>query len=592
MTTSLEPKLTRETRRLKAGENLINIMIKDQAGTLEKALTEGFMNSIDAKATELALKLSETDAVITDNGKGIQTRKEIEDHFETVGFKHKEGDAKFGRYRIGRGQMFCFAHNTWRTGTFKLEVDYKHEGLNYDLISGYEKAHGTHIEMKLYERLTTQELIEIPRNIAQLVKFVEIPITINGKKINKDRKDIKWTHDEPTFLACVKPAESYSSVTIYNQGVLVEEYRTEGITGIIVTKEAIAVNTARNQAKRNCPIFRAIKNLINKESGKLTTKTKMTDAIGIAIINKLVRGEKPENIKTRFIPSIHNSRLSLNMISRRINKLQGMKQVPVIFASDSDKGIDKIDQHEAAIILSSKILENNEFEPIEIVNALSGNMWFRRKPEFIIKTTEDFDHLVNSTYTIIPAKKHTKKEKLILSTLQKAYYQINRHLADIDQDFEKKYQHDQPHVRTLEIGESDTAQAWTDGVSYIRFNKSTFTGKSGDTSIGAWHNYINLLIHEMCHGESSQESHEHTLDFYRKFHELQFKVGNIAIGCWRQYLKVRETEQKREPGQEAAAIEIMAQRQDIENQTFKNQATLQIDLGFPIEEKTIAAKSH
>lgn len=112
-----------EQRTFNVHPGIIRHLIKEQAGTLVKAVAELVMNSADAGATRVDLEFSEDGRFcVRDNGRGFASRDEIERFFETFGTPHVEGDAQFGRFRIGRGQIMAFADTTWRSGNFMMDV--------------------------------------------------------------------------------------------------------------------------------------------------------------------------------------------------------------------------------------------------------------------------------------------------------------------------------------------------------------------------------------------------------------------------------------------------------------------------------------
>ncbi len=123
-----------EKRRFKMHPAMIYSSLHAQAGTLSKALTELICNSIDANASYVEIKLDNHTYEIIDDGRGFQSAKEIDEFFETFGQPHVEGDATFGRFRIGRGQAFSYSKSQWRSGQFEMIVDVKNCGLDYDLV--------------------------------------------------------------------------------------------------------------------------------------------------------------------------------------------------------------------------------------------------------------------------------------------------------------------------------------------------------------------------------------------------------------------------------------------------------------------------
>jgi hypothetical protein len=105
---------------------LILVSIRRQAGTVGKSVLEGVMNSVDAGATSIDIRTAAEGFTITDDGRGFADAEEVRRLFGTFGLPHDldsngvSTDAKFGTFRIGRGQLFAFGVNTWRTGTMRM----------------------------------------------------------------------------------------------------------------------------------------------------------------------------------------------------------------------------------------------------------------------------------------------------------------------------------------------------------------------------------------------------------------------------------------------------------------------------------------
>ena len=125
-----------EKREFKLHKDILWSIIQSQSGTLGKAVLELVMNSIDAGATSVDITLSGKNISVSDDGKGFTNRGEIEQFFETFGTPHTKGDATYGRFRMGRGQIMAFSKNDWQSGEFAMQVDIKNCGLNYNLTTG------------------------------------------------------------------------------------------------------------------------------------------------------------------------------------------------------------------------------------------------------------------------------------------------------------------------------------------------------------------------------------------------------------------------------------------------------------------------
>jgi hypothetical protein len=79
-------------------------------------------------------------------------------------------------------------------------------------------------------------------------------------------------------------------------------------------------------------------------------------------------------------------------------------------------------------------------------------------------------------------------------------------------------------MRSIHVGVSDTAAAWTNGSTRITFNREKL--KLGYSGIGGFHEIALIMLHEYVHDVSDFGSHLHDGEFYERFHEYAFKQGN------------------------------------------------------------------
>src|SRR6059058_5478397 len=107
MATTTDGRNAIEQRGFRMHEKLLVDVIMRQAGSIEKAILEGVMNSIEAGATRVDVKVEPRAIEITDDGRGFRSRQEIETFFETFGQPHDASEGKrWAQFRMGRGQLF------------------------------------------------------------------------------------------------------------------------------------------------------------------------------------------------------------------------------------------------------------------------------------------------------------------------------------------------------------------------------------------------------------------------------------------------------------------------------------------------------
>ena len=138
----------KQVRKLKLHPHIIFDIIQRQAGSLQKALLEGVMNSIDAGATSCAVTLAKDAFTVSDDGRGFASQDEINQFFETFGTPHEGNDPdRFGTFRIGRGQMMAFGVVQYDSGPFTMCVDIRGRGVDYLLDRKSTRLNSSHIPL-------------------------------------------------------------------------------------------------------------------------------------------------------------------------------------------------------------------------------------------------------------------------------------------------------------------------------------------------------------------------------------------------------------------------------------------------------------
>ena len=112
---------------------IIHHIIYSQAGSVAKALIELIMNSVDAGAGAVILEIAPEGFTCRDDGHGFATHDDVKRYFGRFGTPHREGDATYGRFRLGRGQIMAHARTVWRSQRWQMEVDTRVMGYEYEL---------------------------------------------------------------------------------------------------------------------------------------------------------------------------------------------------------------------------------------------------------------------------------------------------------------------------------------------------------------------------------------------------------------------------------------------------------------------------
>lgn len=268
--------------------SILYSIINEQAGDPVKAMTELVMNSMDAGATEIHFDFSATDFSIRDNGVGFKNAEEVESFFGTFGTPHEHNDRKYGKFRLGRGQVFSLASTEWRSGHFGMNVDLagktKTDILGYELLKHDDFQDGCVITGKFYSPLNIHEGIQnislFNNQISEFIKnysvgktpftsliyrtdfmsrliraigIVECNVYINGVMIS-NVENLETYHE--TDFAKFYLSKSLKNFNVhFNKGIYISHENSYAPL-IVDFKVSPNLNLARNQVNSDCPIYK------------------------------------------------------------------------------------------------------------------------------------------------------------------------------------------------------------------------------------------------------------------------------------------------------------------------------------------------
>lgn len=486
---------------------ILHSIIKSQAGTLSKALLEGVMNSLDAGCTGISITLTNEGFSVVDDGRGFQSRDEIEKWFGRFGTPHVEGDALYGRFRMGRGQMMAFAVNTWRTGTFEMSVDIRNKGMGFGLKEKLRAVKGCRITGKLYTPLSGSELEEVITDFTNLVKFAQMPVRLNGKVISKNPKDMKWDLETDDAYILID-REKEKPLKVYNLGVLVRDYSNwaYGCGGIIVSKQPLQVNFARNDIlDSECTVW-----------GRIKTYVKAANVKKVAKKGSLNSGERRFLAKQYVYGDIKGTDVDpmdlklITDITGRHHSVRELLKAPRISSSTDKQGRTGSQLHRqgAAFMLSQETLTRFSASDTEHLLSMLSRTTGHTFPEAI--AFDDVAQGFSENFALLSENELTIEERLAL-----------RVVLAFHAKFMLWYQAGEKSggMRELRIGDSNVAKAWTDGRTYITLERALLT-KAAKRGGPGFMELLNVLTHEYVHEDSDLESHDHEAVFYNKFHDL------------------------------------------------------------------------
>lgn len=523
---------SKESRRFGMHPHLLFDVITKQAGTVQKAILEGVMNAIDAGATRCDIEFSSERFTISDNGQGFGDRKVIEAYFETFGTPHQEGDSRYGRFRMGRGQIMAFGVNHWRSNGFEMIVDIKGKGLDYELVTlpKGKAIKGTVIEVELYEMILPSELERAIAEIKRFVAWSEIPVYLNGTQISQHPSKGKWDYEDDD--AWYKFSER-SLLDVYNLGVLVNGVYAGrfGIGGVIVSKKPLEVNFARNDVQSSCPVMKRIgKALQAQADSKTGKKARLTESEKDNLATRFLAGEKldvrPSALK--IITDVTGRSwpiTKLSEIARRYGGQMVTAERGNILAETAMKrglcfalGLDALERFgaETAETFLAKTIKaarkwGRDSADHYVMRSLADIL-----AEAKIVTLEDLSKLISAEHLPIAHKDLSAGDRMLLAAAQSGnlvmarIFSTRRMLELAGIDF--------AGARQIAAGHSDTSRAWTDGTGHIWFSlKELALLKNGHA--GA-HQLALIMLHEYLHDGPDTGTHTHDPAFYEAFHDI------------------------------------------------------------------------
>jgi hypothetical protein len=496
--------------------------------------------------------------VIEDDGKGFASRDEIERFFRTFGTPHEEGDATYGRFRMGRGQMFAFGINRWRTNVFQMDVDIKTKGLDFHLqeVPG-AAAKGCRIEIGLYDEMLPSECDSVQRDLKQWVAFVPTPVYLNGRLISQDPADMKW--DVETDEARFKLAPTKGTLSIYNLGVLVAHAPAHrfGTGGVVVSKQRLDVNFARNDVQNTCRVFARIKAELRKHSDSATSKKRLTDHERQHMAIRIAEGtiDAATGLDIPVLTDVEGRHYSLRRLANRLYQASKLVAAP----RGSRQAI-KVAQQHLATVLSDETLDRFDAEDMpELLAKLRAvtrqwaepRNWQVDQLRHALDTAQaadlgQFDAVVQEGYDPVPEKELDARQKLLRRVIEAGMYPVAKATGQMP--------------RTIAVGRSDVADAWTDGVGHVWVNVNLLPligeGHQGCIRLAA------LLVHEFMHEGPDTDTHEHDADFYKRHHDLAIDTDVIgrSVAAMMRYLATDARKQGKKPTRGVGIFEDMEAR--------------------------------
>lgn len=533
---------------------IIHHIIYSQAGSIGKAIIELIMNSVDAGATTVRLTMTKVGFECVDDGTGFASRDDVLRYFGRFGTPHQEGDATYGRFRLGRGQIMAHAITRWVSNCWSMAVDTRSMGYNYDLEDLVEGAAGCSITGTWYEPLNDLELMSAVQEIRDLVRYTPISVELNGRVITRDPANEKWDfEDEWAYYR----AKEDGPVSIYNQGVLVRNDSSHvwGAGGLIVSKKAIGLNVSRTEIlRKTCPVWKVIAKEFGKLADSVSAKlgdNRKTEARREKAARSLLSGDA--NICTVYdreevitlLPGKRHITLREFHGRAHTSRASGRGTYTLVEdGSDVPKG-EAIAREQIIQIVHPKTLErfgcHNFIDFEEALERAFANVsadaqaiidrgerapWFwRGKPienlELVAFSTFR-DAFIDRTQIVDERKALDKETRRAWTALRWCLQHYAGGCVGANRYRDGRLRYDEKRLQVL-LGESNTADAWTDGETYLAIDCEVvkrISSKPLETVA-----YIfGLVEHEVAHqGDSIDCGHDEA--FYQRYHDISLRMA-------------------------------------------------------------------
>lgn len=597
---------THKIKGFTASNDIIRHFIFSQAGTIDKAIAELVMNEVDAKATRIDISVvNENKLIVSGNGVGFQSEEEIDELFSVFGFDHtteKElsRDRDFGKFGLGRAQIFAFGRSEWLSNRCEMIVDFKDQNISQDLpylfkMHDQNQHAGCKISIDLYKPLCGYEYVSLERTLRHMLKFVKTEIYFNDTLLNTPHQTMKWKAKSEHLV--FQPSDSTSAgLSVYNKGVFVRTYSYSvfGVSGTACSvTETFQLNVARNDIMvASCPLYEEMKELIKPFANRERKKVKLSFHEQQSLLTQFLQGDVAldDFMKMKLFVAAKGSDRSLgNILSEFGGRICIVRNTDRIYTAQRES----MQRDGGTMVIMADALEPLRLQcPVtnmlfcesvvsrpytkeewanltaQLHKALGDGVrlstkharvdWYRsdeyiaREQEALKKLTLEDPHSVLkrvaqiAKFSMRDPSKYSPTQKIQAKVVAEFQTRIAKACAGY---FQKSGQSElsKTMTRNVRIGESTIAAAWTDSRSYIAYNHD-YLSRCMDSGTEGMYRLALTIVHELMHttdGEDDPDAQSHSFEFYRNYEEALKYVFEYGLHHWitlavRQYWKARE----------------------------------------------------
>lgn len=501
----------------KLDNNLIHHLVDRQSATPEKAILELVMNAADAKASRVDIKITETGFEVVDDGRGFASEEEIHTFFATFGTPQTE-EKTYGRYRVGRAQIFGWATTTWESNSFQMVVDLGKDHGGFELHALSPPFAGCRIRGVWNRRVHESGGIDaerLTRAITAALLFPPVEIWIGGNLSAKPAKDQEWTSE--TSEAYFRLGTS-GPIRLFNQGVFVCElpHHRYHVGGVVLTKKAIELTMARNEPLEYDRAWQAIELHISAQATKLHAAGASvgTDEFRAYALRRAL--QQNGDIDVACITAIPKSHVTLRTFLQRIRGSRAVVfasrgEVSAVEAALRSGGLQGASLHFDTLdrvrqVLALPFTLNDQQVVIALLNALEP---IARREGMPLGDTLIFSALN------IPKQDGfgAELESDALSWDEARFLNLVEDLlCDLTDALDLE-------PRVLMLAETEGAvRAYTDGFEKVVYSRR-FVEEVLCKKPGAALEFVLTYVHELCHVEDSRNA-GHDDVFYGEYHRM------------------------------------------------------------------------
>ena len=551
--------------------NYVSQLITNQAASLDRALLELVANAIDAGASHIAVEFDRDGHIsVTDDGRGF-SEQQVREHFGTFGFDHatvreRAEGRTLGTFGIGRGQIMGLAAAKWHSGTLVVETDLRRHGLRYLVRAhGGDSVAGCRVEATLYERLLERARRACVSRLAFALKWAKAEITIDARRVSQDPATKRWTTVTDALRWLHQPG-TWAGVHAYHGGVLAQSlaHSDVGVSGTLVAREGhcFEVSTTRSEILRErCPLWTKARVLLKASAQQERATRALSDEDRAAVWHALLEGhEEPDDyLSQRLLKTVHPRYATPYDLARRRGgriALALKHWVP---------GAEQVQREEVATVLgpdmAAWLRADDAAQAAAQLNAIFGESLGHNRFSAVDLHSEiaRLEHRVK----LLATKELTRTERAALAALRTVSRMTRDEMWRADlrasgQSYLAGCHPSRPQVRRVRIGIASGTAAWTDGASYVaierrRLRRCLALGLSG------WCSLAILMRHEYAHIVPTEDTAEHDLEFYRRFHDGLIvpwvTLVRDVLKAVRQYTRERERLGLKPPREVAAELE-------------------------------------